>query len=172
MRCQTVRQKLEAYAGAELAPQVCERIEDHLRSCSGCREALARQKELEALVRSVPAPPVPDGFAGRVMAGARVRGELPRPVSRAGWRPFGWLEPERLRLGAGTAAALAAGLLIGGFMGRQTWQRSDVQSVAGDQMVEADPVTASGLSFLAGLGDSSLGEAYLGLTWAPDDERT
>ena len=170
MRCQTVRQKLEAFAAAGVAPQVRERINGHLRSCSGCREALARQKELEALIRSVPAPPVPDGFAGRLMVRARVRGQTPRPVSRSGWKPLGLLGPQQLRLGAGTAAALAAGLLIGGFMGRQTWQRSAVQIGARNQVVEADPVGASGLSFLTGLGDKSLGEAYLGLTWAPDDE--
>ena len=172
MRCQTVRQKLEAYAAAEVTPQVRERIEGHLRSCSGCREALARQKELEALVRSVPAPPVPDGFAGRLMARARVRGESPRRVSPSGWKPLGWLGPQRLRLGVGTAAALAAGLLIGGFMGWQTWQRSAVQIGAGNQVVEADPVGASNLSFLTGSGEKSLGEAYLGLTWAPNDEGT
>ena len=57
-------------------------------------------------------------------------------------------------------------------MGRQTWQRPAVQIGAGNQVVEADPVGASGLSFLTGLGDKSLGEAYLGLTWAPDDEGT
>jgi hypothetical protein len=72
----------------------------------------------------------------------------------------------------GTAAALAAGLLIGGFMGRQTWQRSAVQIGAGNQVVEADPVGDSGLSLLTSLDDNSLGEAYLGLTWAPDDEGT
>lgn len=165
MRCQTVRQKLEAYAAEEIAPQVRAGIEGHLQSCSGCRAALASQKELEALVRSVPAPPVPDGFAGRLMSGARVRVGSPRPVS-----PSGWLGPGRLGLGTGTAAALAAGLLIGGLMGGQTWQRSAVWTGAGNQVVEADPVGASGLGFLAGLGDRSLGEAYLGMTWAPDDE--
>ena len=104
------------------------------------------------------------------MARARVRWESPRPLSRSGWTPLGWLGPQRLRLGAGTAAALAAGLLIGGFMGRQTWQPSAVQIGAGNQVVEADPVGASGLSFLTSLGDKSLGEAYLGLTWAPEEE--
>ena len=170
MRCQTVRHELEAYAAEVVPSQVRERIEGHLRTCSECRVALARQKELEALIRSVPASPVPDGFAGRVMARARVRGELPHPVSASEWNPFRWLGRERLRLGTGTAAALATGLLIGGLMGRQTWQRWAVRIGAGNQVVEADPVGASDLSFLSGLGDQSLGEAYLGLTWAPDDE--
>ena len=126
MRCQTVRQKLEAYAAQELTPQVRERIEGHLQSCSRCREALARQKELEALIRSVPAPPVPDGFAGRVMARARVRGES---LARLSFRVESsrLVGAQRLRLAMGTAAALAAGLLIGGLMGWQTWQRSAVQ---------------------------------------------
>jgi len=172
MRCQAVRQKLEAYAAAEVPPQVRKRIKGHLQSCSECREALARQKELEALIRNVPAPPVPDGFAGRLMARARVRGEAPRPVSPSGWNHFRWLEPQRVRLATGTAAALAAGLMIGGLMGRQTWQRSAAQIGTGNQVIETDPVGASGLSLLTRLGDKSLGEAYLGLTWVPDDEGT
>jgi len=172
MRCQTVRQRLEALAAEEVAPHVRKEMEGHLRSCSGCRAAWARQKQLATLIRSVPAPPVPDGFAGRLVARARVGRESARPVSPSGWRSLGWLGPRRLRLGMGTAAALAAGLLIGGLMGRQTWPRSAVQIGAGNQVVEADPVEASGLGFLTSLGDQSLGEAYLGLTWAPDDERT
>jgi len=172
MRCQTVRQKLEAYADAEVTPQVRERINGHLRSCLGCREALARQKELEALVRSVSAPPVPDGFAGRLMARARLVGEVPRPVSRSGWNPFDRLEPQRLRMGLAATAALAAGLLVGVYLGRHTWQPSDQRLGGHTQMMQADPVAASGLGSLTGLGDNSLAEIYLGLASAPNDPGT
>ena len=178
MRCQTVRQKLEAYAAEEVAPHVRKRISRHMRSCLECREALARRKELEVLLRSVPAPAVPDGFADRVMGKANVQGGIARPLSSSGRAPLGWLGPRQFRLGTGIAAALAVGLLIGGLMARQTWQRSVAEMSRGDQVIEADPVGASGLSFLAGLGDMSLGEAYLGLTGLPnnrampDDEET
>ena len=174
MRCQIVRQKLEAYAVEEITPQVRAGIEGHLRSCSGCRDVLARQTELEALVRNLPAPPVPDGFADRLMARARVCGDLPRRGSPSRWKALGWLGPGRLWQKTGSAAALAAGLaaglLIGGLMGGQTWQHSALRIGTGNRVLEADLVGASGLGSLAGLGDTSLGGTYLGMTWAPDDE--
>lgn len=171
MRCQAAKRKLEAYAAQEVTPRVRAGIEGHLRSCLACREALDRQKKLETLIRSVPAPPVPDGFAGRLMSRARVREESPRRVSPSEWKPLDRFGPRRLSLG-GTAAALAAGLLIGGLMGRQTGQHSAARTDAGQRAVESDPVGASDLGFLTSLGDKSLGEAYLGLTWAPDNEGT
>ena len=172
MRCQAIQEKLEAFTARELAPHLRKKIEGHLRTCSECRDALTRQQRLEALVRSVPETPVPDGFSGRVMARARLADEVPDPVSRSKWNVVGWLAPQRLRLGLVTAAALAAGLLIGVVMGQQTWQHSLGESGAEIQMVEGDPVAASELSLLAGLGDKSLGEVYLGMTRVPNNGGT
>ena len=131
-----------------------------------------RQKELEALVRSVPAPPIPDGFADRLMARARLGGKVPRPVSRSPWKPLGWLKPQRFHTGLATTAALAAGLLVGVYLGQHTWQPSEQRSPRHTQMMQADPVAASSLGNLTGLGDDSLAAAYLGLTSAPNDPGT
>lgn len=130
-----------------------------------------RQK-LEALIRSVPAPPVPDGFADRLMARARQAGEVPRPVSRSGRNPLGWLEPQRLRVGLAATAAVAAGLLVGVYLGHHTWRPSDQRLGGHTQMIQADRVAASGLGYLTGVGDNSLAEVYLRLTSAPDDSGT
>lgn len=170
MRCSTVRRKLEALAADEAAPRLRAKIDEHLRSCPECRRAWARQRKLAALVRGVPAPPMPDGFAERVMVEARLRGELPRPVSRSGWKSLGWLGPRRFRLAAATSAALVAGLLIGGFLGSQTWPHPGERAGEGSPTATAedDPVGASRLGVLASLGEQSLGEAYLDLTRAPN----
>ena len=42
----------------------------------------------------------------------------------------------------------------------------------GTRWLKPTPSAASGLSFLTGLGDKSLGEAYLGLTRVSGDEGT
>lgn len=172
MRCQTFHEKLEAFAAGELAPRLREKLESHLRTCSECRDALTRQQRLEALVRGVPETPVPDGFSSRVMARARLAHEAPAPVSRSTWKMAGWLEPQRRRPALVSAVALAAGLLIGVVMGQQTWQRSLGESGTGIQMLEGDPVAASGFSLLAGLGDRSLGEVFLRMTRVPDNGGT
>ena len=106
------------------------------------------------------------------MARARLVGEVPRPVSRSRWNPFGWLEPQRLRMGLAATAALAAGLLVGVYLGQHTWRLSDQRSGARTPMMRADPVAASGLGYLTDSGDPSLAETYLSLASAPDDQET
>ena len=172
MRCPAVLEKLEAYAARELAPRARGQIEAHLRSCPACRRALARRKQLEAVVRAVPAPPVPDGFGDRVMVRARQGVKSPQPVPRSLWNPVCWLEPQRLHVGLAAMAALAAGLLVGVYLGQHTWQLSDQGSGGPTQVSPADPVAASGLGHLADFGDSSLAATYLSLTSAPDNQGT
>lgn len=172
MRCPAVLEKLEAYAARELAPRARARIEAHLRSCPACRRALARREQLEAVVRAVPAPPVPDGFADRVMVRARQGVKLPHALPRSLCHPLRWLEPQRLRTGLAAVAALAAGLLVGVYLGQHTWQPSDQGPRGPTRVSPADPVAASGLGHLADFGDSSLAEAYLSLTSAPDNQGT
>jgi anti-sigma factor RsiW len=172
MRCHKVQQKLEDQTAGELTPQEQKRIEGHLRRCSLCQVALARQQSLKALVANVPAPPLPDGFAERVMAEARQRGRFRHGVPRVTWNGLGWLEPQRLRLAMGPVAALAAGLFIGAFMGWETWQGSAMQRSFGTQVAEGDFAAGSDVSFLTDLGDRSLGNAYLGLTRTSANEGT
>jgi len=136
------------------------------------RQTDRREQELEALIRSVPAPPVPDGFAGRLMAKARLRGETPRPSSRSEWNPFGWLEPQRLHTGLAATTALAVGLLVGVCLGQHTWRPFDQRWDGHARMTQADPVAASGLGYLTGRGDNSLAETYLGLTSTQNDPGT
>ena len=171
MRCNKVQQKLDLFDTQELAPSAREKIEAHLKSCAQCRQALAKVRRLEGLLTAAPTPPVPGGFAARVVTRAKQRQAIvarseprPRVSLRSRWRRF--------EFSAGTAAALAAGLLIGVVMGQQTWQRSFDQSEAGLRIVETDPIVASGFSLLAGSGDKSLGEVYLGMTRVPNNGGT
>jgi len=162
MRCSEVQQRLDLYATKELAHAVRERIEAHLESCTECRDALARVRRFEDLLTAAPAPPVPDGFAARVVARAKERQARaasgppsPRDRSRLAW--------ERIRLSAGTAAALAAGLMVGMSMGHETWQAVRQQPLASATR-PPDPLAASGFEYLVEPGGDSLAQAYLGLT--------
>jgi anti-sigma factor RsiW len=166
MRCSEVQQKLDLFATGELESSMRERIEDHLESCAECRESLVKLRRFEDLVSATPAPPVPHGFADRVVAQARERqaivtrsGRTPRVSSPSEWKRF--------ESSAGTAAALVAGLVMGIFMGHQTWQPGGRQPSAATSQ-PADALADSSFEHLAKPGGDSLAQAYLGLTATSD----
>ena len=166
MRCSEVQQKLDLFTTQELAPSVRARILTHLESCAECREALARLRRLGNLLAASPAPPVPEGFASRVVARAKeqqpvaaTRRPAPTRSSRLAWN--------RLRFAAGTAAALAVGLVLGMFMGHETWRPVGQQALDATTR-PADLLAASGFDYLVEPGGDSLAQAYVGLTTATD----
>lgn len=166
MRCSEVQQKLDLLATQELASSLRERMEDHLESCAECRKALAKLRQFEDLLTASPAPPVPHGFAARVVAQAKERqvtitrsGRMPRVSLRSRWKRF--------EFSAGTATALLAGLVIGVFMGHETW-RPDGRQPPAAATRPTDPLAASGFEYLIEPGGDSLAQAYLGLTATSD----
>ena len=166
MRCSDVQRKLDLFATQELAQSVSENLEDHLKSCADCREALEKLRRFEDLVSASPTPPVPDGFAARVVAQAKERqaivtrsDRMPRVSLRSGWKRF--------EFSTGTAAALAAGLMVGLFMGHETWKAA-AQNPQAPTAQAAAPLAASGLEYLVEPGGDSLAQAYLGLTATSD----
>lgn len=160
MRCRDVHDQLDAYLRGELAPSVRETIERHLRACEACRQQRTQLHRLEQTLRSVPAPPVPEGFAARVVLRARREREA---VPNADWLPVGHRASGRLgrvlRRCAGLSAALAAGLLIGGYLGFDTWEQDGRPLAIG----ASGPPGQSALRQLVDPGGESLAEAYLTL---------
>ena len=167
MRCEQVRQKLDVYAANELAAGVREQVESHLAACDACRRALARQRELAALLRGVPAPPVPEGFAPRLMAAARERVSASERPAAAPTSPWRWWTsvPVPMRLAA--AAVLAISLSLGALMG---WDTARGVAAAPSASAQADPTAVYNLDFLADAPSGSLAEAYLTLASAPAEE--
>lgn len=162
MRCSEVQQRLDLYATKELTHAVRERIEAHLESCDQCREALARVRRFENLLTAASAPPVPDGFAARVVARAKERQAIvadTEPIPRV----LLWSAWKRFEFSAGTAAALAAGLMLGVFLGHETWQTA-AQHPPAPSTQSGDVLVASGFDLLADSRGDSLTEAYLQLT--------
>ena len=161
MRCRAVQEKLNLYAAGELLPSVVEQMESHLQGCPACRKELAKLGQLETLLHAATTPPVPEGFAVRVLAQAKERASATvasRPLVRRG----ALLSWERLGRWTGAATALAVSLMLGVFMGHATWQ----PPVATSQPV--DPLAASSFEYLVEPGGDSLAQAYLQLTSGPD----
>jgi len=162
MRCREVRNKLDLFVMQELTTAEFARIEAHLEGCGACREALAKARRLEELLLAAPVPPIPEEFAGQVLARARMqRSRAARPKPR--WR-FEHPVWKKAVGSMATAAALAAGILLGIAMGDQTWRsgRSEAAHQPGDLLA------VSNLESLVEPGGDSLAEAYLSLTTAGD----
>jgi anti-sigma factor RsiW len=142
-------------------------FEIHLSDCRACQHHMENHRRLLAALQSESSPPVPEGFVGRVMARAEEREAIDHQMvlvsseaSPSMWKRIGGSP-------AGIAAALAAGLLVGVFMGGEAWQahlRQEIPTAARP----ADPLVASGFHQLVDPGGGSLTLAYLQLTATSD----
>ena len=170
MRCKQVQQKLDAYAANELTAAVREQVEGHLAACEPCRQAFACLQGLTVLLRSVPAPPVPEGFAGRVMTAARERTsarERPGTVPASPWR---WWRSVSVPMRLAAAAVLALSLSLGALMGWGTARGPAAGPPASTRVVQADPTAVYNLDSLAEAPSGSLAEAYLTLASVSAEE--
>ena len=114
MRCKAVRNRLDRFSRQELTPRARKRIEAHLSGCADCRQHLASHERLAVLLTNLPRPQaVPEGFGNRLLAAARERQAVRRPVPGSLWRPRWLSPPASVGRKAAQAVALAGGLLIG-----------------------------------------------------------
>jgi putative zinc finger protein len=164
MGCREVQQKLDLLARQEVTPSERERIEIHVASCNTCRQSLKRLRDLEDVLAVLPTPPVPEGFAARVVAMAGQQAVPTRQPTQPRFAPSAW---GRVRFTAVSAAAMAAGLLLGLFMGYETW-RSGGPGPRGVASQSVDVLAASGFESLVEPGGDSLAQSYLSLTTVSD----
>jgi len=167
VRCEQVRQKLDAFAANELAAGVREEVKNHLAACDACRQALARQRELAALLRGMPAPRVPEDFAARLMSAARERLSTRGQPATAPASPWRWWTSVPVPMRLAGAAVLAISLSLGALMGRDVARGA---AAAPSASAQADPTAVYNLGFLADAPSGSLAEAYLTLASAPAEE--
>jgi len=166
MRCKTIQQKLDLFLAEELTATGRKQVEAHLQSCADCRAELARLKQLLALLKGDAAlPPVPEGFSSRLMAKAKERLAARRPPETVPSSLRRWWTSVSFPTRAEAAAMLAAGLLIGVFLGQQTWHSARPSTP--QQAAQADPLTAYAFDYLGDGPSDSLAGAYLALTDSP-----
>ncbi len=105
-RCSGREKTISDYLGGGLAPRQRRELEEHLRDCPACREALERQKTTERIVREAVGT---EESAERHwhLNRERIKGNILAEIAQTG-RPPGILTRLRLR----PIPALAAGLLL------------------------------------------------------------
>jgi anti-sigma factor RsiW len=171
MKCQTVRTKLDVYITQGLAMPVREAVAAHLRTCSQCRQELVGLEQLAALLkRDVAIPPVPEGLSHRVMAAAQQRLSARQSPETVPWNIRRWWFSFSFPMRVAGPAALAAGLLMGILMGRQTWQSINVSTA--QQSRQADISAIYELDYLTDAPNGSLTETYLSLMQSPKSNGT
>ena len=159
MRCEEVQGRLPAYSSGELPTDVREAVQAHLGRCAACQAALARIDALAAVLASAQTPPVPTGFAARVMVRARSRRSA---AVSAAWNPLRWWRlgsaPMRAAAAAVLLIGLGAGLLIGWTSGPAVVAPHSAQTT-----LQADPLDTYQLEYLGDAPERSLADSYLSL---------
>ncbi len=170
MRCKRARELMDRYVSEGLPPDEREPFETHLRDCRDCQEHLAKFQDLVATLRSVPVPPIPHGFAERVMAKARQEFQRPQP-SVVGRSTFSrWPEHVGAARAVNALGAVAAGLLLGLVLGQQTWQHTASANGAEQSIARVDADSVYALDYLSGTPRGSFTETYLSLTSVSNEQ--
>jgi len=139
---------LGGYALGAESPAAARDIEEHLLTCSGCRECLGELADTRAMLDAVPPEALLDGaiedndlLLGRILHQAA--GADPAPVRPARHTRSPWLRPGRL-LVAAAAVAVLAGVFGGGVV---TGRQSATPTVAAAETHTAhDPTTGVGMT--------------------------
>jgi anti-sigma factor RsiW len=166
--CQQAHQKLNAYWDGELPPRLSDDLERHLKYCPGCQQALARLWQLADLLQAGSPPPMPHGFADRVLALACQRRPRPFGRPRSSWDVVGWWKAASAWQRTAAAAVFLIGLAIGASMGWQAGPRPS--SSASRPAAPEDPAEVYHVYNLDSLGstpEGSLPKAYLQLVSTP-----
>ena len=164
MRCRDFENKLEAYLDGTLEPTGRNAFEEHIKTCERCHSAVERRQSLLTLLNNTSVPPLPEGFANRVMATAKqhVSSSETSMIVRFRPAPRHTLLWSPMRLPA--AAALILGLLLGVFAARDTMQQPSERHMAiTSASIETDVVTGERLDYLAEAPEGSLTDVYLNL---------
>ena len=162
MRCEDVLKQLTAFSSGELPADVRQAVQAHLAECAACRAALAEVDALAGVLASGRTPPVPRGFAARVMMAARQRQET-KPV--AAWNLMRWWRLTSTPMHAAAAAVLIIGLSVGLVLG---WTSATSPAQA-EAAVQPDPVDAYQLDYLGEAPSGSLADSYLTLVAATNE---
>ena len=160
MRCEDLRDKLDAYASGELPQDQRGEVALHLKSCGQCQGALDRLRRLALVLGQAQTPPVPANFADRVMDRARARRASLHTT--ASWNPLQWWRGASLAARTAAAATLALALVSGLAVGWNTAQ-SPRRGNAGQLASKADPLGGYSHDYLGDAPDGSLAASYLSL---------
>jgi anti-sigma factor RsiW len=161
MRCEEVQQQLREFSTGELPMDVRQTVQAHLSECAACCAELAKVDALAGFLTGAQAPPVPSGFASRVLSKARQRQE----ANPAAWNLMRWWRVTSAPMHAAAAAVLVIGLTVGLVLG---W--TSVPSAAQATTVQEDPFDAYQIDYLGEAPSGSLPEIYIALLSGRNEE--
>ena len=102
MRCEAVKDLLEAYVEGELDRSELRSVEAHISGCELCKKELALTQSIPRLVKSLSTPPVPEDIISNTL-------ERLNETSAARWQ---WLREYRAFLSGKWKFAAVASLLL------------------------------------------------------------
>jgi anti-sigma factor RsiW len=161
MDCETFAKHLHAYVDNAVAPAIRAVMLAHSASCPACRREVESLAQLGAVLRAAaPIPPVPEGFAARVMARAAEQ-KAQAPLRLVALFPrFAWWEDLARPARAAAAAVLVAGLALGAVMG---WDANRNGRSPSSVATQPDALAAYNLDYLAEAPAGSLAQVVMAL---------
>ena len=169
MNCGEILSLLDAYHDEELSNQRRREVETHLAACRACREVHEGLGEVGDMLDSLDAPPLPHGFAARVVAEARNRRlpaiQPPRPFAPIDWWPLRWLGELSAPMRMAACGALLLACLLGMYMSKEFSLRQSRQTL----VAAADEL--EGFEWFNPTPPASLGAAYLNLALMSPEDR-
>ncbi|WP_455380774.1 anti-sigma factor family protein [Acidihalobacter prosperus] len=104
MKCQSCRRYISQYLNGELPADVSGEFRDHIQGCPSCREQCEWERRIWNELRTLPVPPMSEGFVDQAIATAVQQHQQTAAVSNR----------RRSRMvGMAVAASLLAGMGIG-----------------------------------------------------------
>jgi len=160
MDCKRFEKHLNAYVDGAVPPALQAAMQTHTASCPACRRKIEALTQIGDVLRAaVPLPPVPEGFANRVMARAAAE-KPPVPLRLVPWLPsFEWWQEMTSPTRAAAAALLVTGIGLGAFMG---WDTGRLQESSVGE-IQTDSVVQYKLDFFEEAPAGSLAQVYLAL---------
>ncbi len=157
MRCKKILSCLNAYVDGEVPESLRRIVESHLAACESCRGRLEEIRGIDELFQGpFPVPPVPAGFAARIMAEARRRQPMEIPERHSplpALNPLQWIAelsaPMRLATCATVLLALVAGLSLGRDVTRRNVLIEQVKGLYGLEWFAPVPPGSIGSIYIA-----------------------
>lgn len=120
MECKVAVAWMHEYLDGELGRENAEGLRKHISECAACRARFDALAKMEALVKTTPAVPTPDGLGSRILA------SVPRQRRPAAWT--GWVR----RHPGMSAAALFLVVMLSSFVAM--WNQDRQLTVSGPDL--------------------------------------
>ena len=147
MKCLQVQRKLSAYLDGEVADHEPKMIEEHIKTCTLCREELASLTELVTSLKSLEGIQVPAYFRTRIKQ--RIKDDISVQI------PI-FDKIRRMVFPLAATAALVISLLFGNYIGKSLYQ-----NIAGITTEENSEIAGVfGFSSLSEFPEGSLSDVY------------